>query len=250
MSDESSDPTDRAGGDRREHRELPSATAPAGERLSRRSGFKALIGSETMQPGFVDHLEVLARRPGVYYVKRFERTVFVSQAKSAPVCAPWPDEDRAAPPAGPIFPEHDSHFGKGPEINYPTYDVGIDFRKHQDGTRRSCWEFATARSWSRGPLGRRSIIGCERHCSTTLKPSASTSTRSEKRWGCTNGNSLSSWEFGGLRSEAGKPITTNRRARFAGELSRGSVLIPACRNDEANSWLFCNKCWELMVGLC
>lgn len=43
-----------------------------------------------MQPAFVDTLEVLARRPAVYFVKRYERTVFTSPAKTAPVYAPWP----------------------------------------------------------------------------------------------------------------------------------------------------------------
>jgi hypothetical protein len=54
---------------------------------------KALICPETkqpMQPGFVDHLEVLARKPAEYYVKRYERTVFVSPAKTAPVATEWP----------------------------------------------------------------------------------------------------------------------------------------------------------------
>jgi len=56
---------------------------------------KALICPVTnkpMQPGFVEVLEVLACRPAQYYVKRLERTVFVSPAKSAPVCAEWPAE--------------------------------------------------------------------------------------------------------------------------------------------------------------
>ena len=55
----------------------------------------ALICPETkrpMQPGFVDTLEVLARRPAVFFVKRYERTVFVSPAKTAPVYAPWPTD--------------------------------------------------------------------------------------------------------------------------------------------------------------
>src|SRR5690606_8958104 len=54
---------------------------------------KALICPVTakpMQPGFAEALEVLARRPAVYFVKRYERTVFVSPAKSAPVYTPWP----------------------------------------------------------------------------------------------------------------------------------------------------------------
>jgi len=43
-----------------------------------------------MQPAFVETLEVLARRPAVYYVQHYERTVFTSPAKTAPVYAPWP----------------------------------------------------------------------------------------------------------------------------------------------------------------
>lgn len=42
------------------------------------------------QPGFTEKLEVLARRPAVWYVKAFERTVWVSAAKNAPVYSPWP----------------------------------------------------------------------------------------------------------------------------------------------------------------
>jgi transposase len=52
-----------------------------------------LICPETkrpMQPGFVEELEVLARKPAQYYVKHYRRTVFVSPAKVAPVYAPWP----------------------------------------------------------------------------------------------------------------------------------------------------------------
>ena len=40
--------------------------------------------------GFTEHLEVLARKPAVYFVKRYERTVWVSPAKTAPVATPWP----------------------------------------------------------------------------------------------------------------------------------------------------------------
>jgi len=53
---------------------------------------KALICPVTqrpMQPAFVETLEVLARRPAVYFVKRYERTVFTSPAKTAPVYAEW-----------------------------------------------------------------------------------------------------------------------------------------------------------------
>jgi transposase len=48
------------------------------------------VTKRPMQPAFVETLEVLARRPAVYYVQRYERTVFTSPAKSAPVAAPWP----------------------------------------------------------------------------------------------------------------------------------------------------------------
>lgn len=56
---------------------------------------KELICPETkqpMKPGFIEQLEVLARRAPEYYVKRYERTVFVSPAKTAPVYAPWPSD--------------------------------------------------------------------------------------------------------------------------------------------------------------
>lgn len=50
------------------------------------------VTQKPMQPGFVERLEVLARRAPQYYVKAYERTVFVSPAKTAPVCSPWPAE--------------------------------------------------------------------------------------------------------------------------------------------------------------
>jgi len=56
-------------------------------------GLKELFCPETkrpMQAAFVETLEVLARRPPVYYVQRYERTVFTSPAKTAPVYAAWP----------------------------------------------------------------------------------------------------------------------------------------------------------------
>lgn len=43
-----------------------------------------------MTPGFVERIEVLARRAPEYYVKAYERTVFVSPAKTPPVYSPWP----------------------------------------------------------------------------------------------------------------------------------------------------------------
>ena len=48
------------------------------------------VTKRPMQAAFVETLEVLARRPPVYYVQRYERTVFTSPAKTAPVYAPWP----------------------------------------------------------------------------------------------------------------------------------------------------------------
>lgn len=50
------------------------------------------VTQQPMQPGFVERIEVLARRAPEYYVKAYERTVFVSPAKTAPVYAPWPSD--------------------------------------------------------------------------------------------------------------------------------------------------------------
>ncbi len=43
-----------------------------------------------LKPGFVETLEVLCRRPAQWYVRRISRTVYVSDAKMAPVASPWP----------------------------------------------------------------------------------------------------------------------------------------------------------------
>jgi transposase len=43
-----------------------------------------------LKPGFVETIEVLCRRPAQWYVRRISRTVFVSDAKMAPVASPWP----------------------------------------------------------------------------------------------------------------------------------------------------------------
>lgn len=67
-------------------REVIAVPAPVPEQLV------CPATKKLMQPGFVESLEVLARRPAVYFVKRYERTVFVSPAKSAPVYAPWPSD--------------------------------------------------------------------------------------------------------------------------------------------------------------
>ena len=45
-----------------------------------------------MQPGFVETLEVLGRRPAVYYVQRYERNVFTSPARTEPVYTGSPGE--------------------------------------------------------------------------------------------------------------------------------------------------------------
>ena len=50
------------------------------------------VTGRPMQPAFVEVLEVLARKPAEYFVKRYERTVFTSPAKTAPVYGPWPED--------------------------------------------------------------------------------------------------------------------------------------------------------------
>lgn len=50
------------------------------------------VTKQPMTPGFVERVEVLARRAPVYFVKAYERTVFVSPAKTAPVYSPWPTD--------------------------------------------------------------------------------------------------------------------------------------------------------------
>jgi transposase len=49
-----------------------------------------IFTGKPLVPGFTETLEVLARKPAVYYVKRYERTVWVSPAKTAPLATPWP----------------------------------------------------------------------------------------------------------------------------------------------------------------
>lgn len=99
----------------------PAAPAPepkpeAGQKRERRSGaqkgpkpldpalpretirvpdpdLKELICPDTgkvRQPAFVEQVEVLARRPAQYFVKVYERVVFTSEAKTAPVYSAWP----------------------------------------------------------------------------------------------------------------------------------------------------------------
>ena len=48
------------------------------------------VSGKLMQPGFIETIEVLSRRPAVWFVKRIERTVYVSPAKGAPVYSEWP----------------------------------------------------------------------------------------------------------------------------------------------------------------
>lgn len=56
---------------------------PAAERVCAESG-------QPMVPGFTQTLEVLARKPAEYFVKHYERTVWVSAARTAPLATPWP----------------------------------------------------------------------------------------------------------------------------------------------------------------
>jgi transposase len=49
------------------------------------------VTGERMRPGFTETIAVLEIIPASALVKRFERTVFVSEGKSAPVCTPWPE---------------------------------------------------------------------------------------------------------------------------------------------------------------
>lgn len=58
------------------------------------------LSGQRMQPGFTETVEVLRIIPARVIVQQYERTVFVSPAKSAPVCTPWPDD---------IFPRQRVH---------------------------------------------------------------------------------------------------------------------------------------------
>jgi transposase len=51
---------------------------------------RCAVTGQPLVVGFTEHLEVLARRPATYYVQRYERTVWVSPAKTAPLATPWP----------------------------------------------------------------------------------------------------------------------------------------------------------------
>lgn len=50
------------------------------------------VNGRPLRPGKKEAIEVLACVPAHYYVLRYERTLWVSDAKSAPVYTPWPDE--------------------------------------------------------------------------------------------------------------------------------------------------------------
>lgn len=45
-----------------------------------------------LQPAFIKRIEALARKAVEYFVKVYERTVFTSPLKTAPVYPPGPDE--------------------------------------------------------------------------------------------------------------------------------------------------------------
>lgn len=49
------------------------------------------VTKEPMQPGFSERVEVMRIIPARVVIEQYERTVFVSPAKSAPVCTPWPE---------------------------------------------------------------------------------------------------------------------------------------------------------------
>jgi transposase len=49
------------------------------------------ITGEAMQPGFTETVEVMRMIPARVIIEVYERTVFVSAAKSAPLCTPWPE---------------------------------------------------------------------------------------------------------------------------------------------------------------
>ena len=66
-------------------RELVRLPDPPPEQL------RCPVTGARMQPGFTEEIEVLAIIPAKAVVRRYERTVFVSPAKSAPVCTPWPE---------------------------------------------------------------------------------------------------------------------------------------------------------------
>jgi transposase len=50
------------------------------------------VTGQPMKPGFTETVEVMRIIPARVLIEQYERTVFVSPAKSAPVCTPWPDE--------------------------------------------------------------------------------------------------------------------------------------------------------------
>lgn len=92
---------ERKGARRPARRGAPKGPKPLDPSLPRETvrvpdpELKELICPETgrsRQPAFVQQLEVLARRPAQYYVKVYERVVFTSPAKTAPVYSPWPSD--------------------------------------------------------------------------------------------------------------------------------------------------------------
>ena len=47
---------------------------------------------KVLKKAFVEHIEVLARKPPQYYVRVIERNVFAGEFGEAPVYTPWPDD--------------------------------------------------------------------------------------------------------------------------------------------------------------
>lgn len=50
------------------------------------------VSGQPMRPAFAETVEVLARKPAEYYVRRLTRTVFTGAPEVAPVYSPWPSD--------------------------------------------------------------------------------------------------------------------------------------------------------------
>jgi transposase len=92
-------PTTAASGPTPRARPRPSGPKPLDPALPREvialpdpppNALRCTLTGVPLIAGFTEQLEVLARRPAVYFVKRYTRTVWVSPAKTAPVTTPWP----------------------------------------------------------------------------------------------------------------------------------------------------------------
>ncbi|PTY01373.1 IS66 family transposase [Opitutus sp. ER46] len=91
------------------------------------------VTKQPMQPGFVERIEVLARRAPVYYVKAYERTVFVSPAKTAPVYSAWPAD---------ILPRARVHASVVAHIAAAHYSEHVPFHRLEQQLARTGVELA------------------------------------------------------------------------------------------------------------